>query len=45
MWRQIIDQTGVDKYTPEEWQESYEDFRRCMLSPSEPYVAIQSVNK
>lgn len=44
MWRQIVDQTGVDKYSHEEWQEHYENFVRCMLSPSEPYVQIDSVS-
>lgn len=43
MWRQIIEQTGVDKYTSEQWQVQYEDFCRCMASMSEPFVAIQSV--
>lgn len=43
MWRQMIDQLGVEKYTSEQWQVQYEDFCRCMLSTSEPFVAIQSV--
>lgn len=43
MWRQILEQTGIDKYTSEQWQVQYEDFCRCMLSASEPFVAIASV--
>lgn len=44
MWRQIIEQTGIDKHTSEQWQVQYQDFCKCMISPSDPYVAIQSVS-
>lgn len=43
MWSQIVTQTGIDKYTYAEWQENYEEFWKCMLSTSEPYIRIQSV--
>ncbi|KAH8396451.1 hypothetical protein KR222_010432 [Zaprionus bogoriensis] len=45
MWSQIVTQTGIEKYTSEEWQENYENFWRCMLSPNEPYIQIQNFDK
>lgn len=44
MFRQMVDQTGVEKHTSEEWQEAYEDFCRCMQSPQEPYITVSSVS-
>lgn len=44
MWSQIVYQIGKDKYTSEEWQENYENFWRCMLSKSEPYIRIEQVS-
>ncbi|XP_032294599.1 TPR-containing protein DDB_G0280363-like isoform X1 [Drosophila virilis] len=45
MWSQIVTQTGIDKYTYAEWQENYEEFWKCMLSTSEPYIRIQSIEQ
>lgn len=44
MWSQIVHEIGKDKYTSTEWQESYENFWRCMLSKSEPYIRIENVS-
>lgn len=45
MWAQIVQQTGIEKYTAKEWQENYEEFWKCMQSPTDPYIRIESVNK
>lgn len=45
MWAQIVRELGEDKYTSEQWQEGYEDFWRCMLSNSEPYIRTESVSR
>jgi len=42
-WSQIVEERGVDYCTPEEWQEHYTDFCRCMLSESEPFTRIDTV--
>lgn len=44
MWAQIVKELGEDKYTSQQWQEGYEDFWRCMLSNSEPFIRIESVS-
>lgn len=45
MWRQMVAQHGAEQnHTPEEWKEAYEDFVRCMMSPAEPFVAVQNVS-
>ncbi|KAL7741017.1 hypothetical protein ACLKA6_013455 [Drosophila palustris] len=38
MWATIVQHTGKDKYSNEEWQESFEFFCRCMQSPTPPYI-------
>ncbi|XP_034473498.1 probable basic-leucine zipper transcription factor R [Drosophila innubila] len=44
-WSQIVEEKGVDYYTPEEWQEHYTDFCRCMLSESEPFTRIDTLEE
>ncbi|XP_064546484.1 putative mediator of RNA polymerase II transcription subunit 26 isoform X2 [Drosophila montana] len=44
MWAQIVQQTGIEKYTAEEWQENYEEFWKCMQSPTDPYIRIESID-
>ncbi|XP_023179915.2 trichohyalin isoform X2 [Drosophila hydei] len=44
MWAQIVQHTGRATYTPEEWQESYEDFWKCMQSATDPYIRIDNID-
>ncbi|EDW71300.2 protein deadlock isoform X2 [Drosophila virilis] len=44
MWAQIVQQTGIEKYTAKEWQENYEEFWKCMQSPTDPYIRIESID-
>lgn len=45
LWAQIVQHTGIEKYTAEEWQEHYEDFWKCMQTNEKPYIRVESVNK
>ncbi|XP_034472232.1 protein deadlock [Drosophila innubila] len=45
MWATIVHHTGKDKYTNEEWQESFESFYQCMQLPTEPYIDIDKLVK
>ncbi|XP_060662693.1 uncharacterized protein LOC132795806 isoform X2 [Drosophila nasuta] len=45
LWNQVVDQTGIDKYTDRQWQEIYEEFLKSMYDNNEPYISVQSVEK
>ncbi|XP_062128491.1 uncharacterized protein LOC133840588 isoform X1 [Drosophila sulfurigaster albostrigata] len=45
LWNQVVDQTGIDKYTDSQWQEIYEDFLNSMYDRNEPYISVKSVEK
>ncbi|XP_017859434.1 PREDICTED: uncharacterized protein LOC108611358 [Drosophila arizonae] len=45
LWNQVVTQTGVEKYSSDEWQEHYEQFWKCMVTTLKPYVAVQSVTQ
>ncbi|XP_060656084.1 uncharacterized protein LOC132791246 isoform X2 [Drosophila nasuta] len=45
LWNQVVDQTGIDKYTDTQWQEIYEEFLNSMYDYNEPYISVQSVEK
>ncbi|XP_017856881.1 PREDICTED: protein deadlock [Drosophila arizonae] len=44
LWAQIVQHTGIEKYTAEEWQEHYEDFWKCMQTNENPYIRVESID-
>ncbi|XP_030241351.1 A-kinase anchor protein 9-like [Drosophila navojoa] len=44
LWAQIVQHTGVEEYTAEEWQEHYENFWKHMQSNEMPYIRLESID-